>query len=110
MYVYCIYLDDEVYFGSTKTALNKRQNRHNTRLWEGKCKAKLYEKARELGVNRLNLELIYEGEDYKQVEQDLILNTRCLNMLAVSHDRERYLRLHREAQKRYILKKKSAQI
>jgi hypothetical protein len=110
MYVYCIYLGDEVYFGSTTSKLNERQNRHNTRLRKGLCKAKLYEKARELGIERFKLELLYEGDDYKEVEQDLILNTKCLNMCAVTHNRERYLRLHREAQRRYYLKNKYPQL
>jgi hypothetical protein len=110
MYVYCIYLGNEIYFGSTKNPLNYRQNKHNFRLKEGICKNKLYEKARELGIKNLELNLLYEGEDYLDIEQELILNTDCLNMLAVKHDRERYLRLHREAQKRYILKKKSQKL
>lgn len=110
MSVYCIYLGNDVYFGSTKLPLNNRQKQHNFRLREGKCRNRLYEKARELGIEFLELNLLYVGDDYLDLEQDLILNNKCLNMLAAKHDRQRHLRLHREAQKRYILKKKSKKL
>lgn len=107
MSVYCIYLGNDVYFGSTKSPLNQRQNRHNIRLRKGESKAKLYEKARELGMESLELVLLYEGDNYKEVEHELICNNECLNMLGAVYDRERYLRLHRETQRRYYYRKKA---
>lgn len=100
MFVYCIYLGESQYFGSTLN-LQRRQNLHNARLRGGKCKNRLYEKARELGIEQLTLIPIYEGEDYIEVEHELICNNDCLNMCGARYDRERALRLHREAQKRY---------
>lgn len=108
MFVYCIYLEDFVYYGST-IHLRKRQALHNSRLRMGRSKAKLYEKARELGIEQLELIVLFECDNYQEVEHELILNAKndCLNMCAVRRDRERSLRLHREAQKRYLLKIKS---
>ena len=108
MFVYCIYLGDYEYYGSTRH-IQKRQVLHNSRLRKGQCKANLYNKARELGIDKLDLIVIYEGDNYKDIEQELILNAdeNCLNMQTVILDRERSLRLHREAQRRYILKIKS---
>ena len=108
MFVYCIYLGDYEYYGSTMN-LNSRQAIHNTRLRQNEYKTNLYKKARELGIEELNLVVIHEGEDYKDVENQLILDggNNCLNMQTVRLDRQRSLRLHREAQRRYIIKKNS---
>jgi len=105
MSVYCINLGNDVYFGSTKQPICTRQARHNFRLRNNESNSNLYRKARELGIEKLELQLIYEGSDYKEVEHDLIINHDCLNMLGATFDRKRHLRLHREAQKRYMLKK-----
>lgn len=108
MFVYCIYLEDYEYYGSTVN-LNRRQAIHNTRLKQNILQNNLYKKARELGIEQINLVVIHEGEDYKDVENQLILEAgnNCLNMQTVKLDRERSLRLHREAQRRYIIKKNS---
>lgn len=107
MSVYCIYLGNDIYFGSTKVPLHRREIRHNCRLRAGNSKAKLYEKARELGINHLECQLLYEGDDYLQIEHELIENNKCLNMMGAIPDRERHLRLHRQAQRRYIERKKA---
>jgi len=108
MFVYCIYLENYEYYGSTVN-IKRRQAIHNNRLKQNEFKTNLYKKARELGIEQLNLVVLHEGEDYKEVENELILSgdTNCLNMHSVKFDRERSLRLHREAQKRYIFKKNS---
>lgn len=110
MSVYCIYLENDIYFGSTKSPLFDREVRHNCRLRKGVSKARLYERARELGITHLECQLLYEGDDYKQIEHELIENNKCLNMMGACYDRERHLRLHREAQKRYIQRKKAGLI
>ncbi len=108
MSVYCIYLGEDVYYGSTKLDLIGRENRHNFRLKEGISKTKLYEKARELGIEELQLVSLYEGDDYLDVEHDLICsNENCLNMCGAKYDRERSLKLHRETQKRYYYRRKA---
>ena len=104
MFVYCIYLGENyVYYGST-THLRKRQHNHNQRLRNPKYKMRLYEKARELGIEQLDLIQLHEGDDAEDVENELILNgdEYCLNMQSVKKNRQRQLRLHREAQARYI--------
>lgn len=107
MFVYCIYLGKEVYFGSTTTTLKERRHKHNSRLKENKCKSNLYNKARELDIKQFELILLYEGEYYRQIEHDLICNTPCLNRNGAFPDNERRKRLHRERQKRYYYRKKN---
>ena len=106
MSVYCIYLGKEIYYGSTTKKLCQRKACHNLRLREGLIKNKLYEKARELGINYLDLQLLYQGEDYKEMEHEFIINSNCLNMNGAIYDRGRALQKHRDAQRRYIIKKK----
>lgn len=109
MFVYCIYLGENfVYYGSTNN-LSKRQTTHNVRLRSDRYNSKLYVKARELGTERLDLIQLYEGDEYADIENELILSgdEYCLNHNAVMYDRQRALKLHREAQARYILKLKS---
>lgn len=108
MFVYCITLEDKVYYGSTANPLSVRKAGHNKKLRDGKIKNKLYETARELGITNLDLELIYQGEDFREMEHEFIINDpHCLNMCGAIYDRERSLRLHREAQRRYLLNKKN---
>lgn len=108
MSVYAIYLgENDVYYGSTGISLAGRETRHNNRLRKGESDAPLYKKARELGITYLNLVMLYEGDDYLQVEHDLIMNEECLNKNCVFYDRERYLKLHAESQKRYYYRKKA---
>lgn len=108
MFVYCIYLgNNDVYFGSTTNSLNKRMAKHNHRLKQGICRSNLYNRARELGIKKLELVLLYEGENYKQIEHDLICNIKCLNRNGACPDDERKRRLHRERQKRYYYRKKN---
>jgi hypothetical protein len=52
--IYYIELDDEYYIGSTKQKLCKRQAKHNEDYRKEKCKSKLYERARELGIEKIN--------------------------------------------------------
>ncbi len=110
MFVYAIYLGDDVYYGSTGTDLAGRECRHNVRLRSCESNAPLYKKARELGITDLNLVMLYEGDDYLSVEHDLILNNECLNSNSVFYDRERYLRKHRENQKKYYYRKKAEKL
>jgi hypothetical protein len=111
MFVYCIKLEDKVYYGSTKNQLSIRKASHNKKLRDGIKKCKLYETARELGITHLDLELIYQGEDFREMEHEFIINDPdCLNMCGAVYDRKRALRLHREAQQRYLLNKKNKNV
>jgi len=111
MSVYAIYLgENDVYYGSTGNTLAGRETRHNNRLRTGESDAPLYKRARELGITELNLVMLYEGHDYKQVEHDLIVNNECLNKNGVVYDRERALKLHAECQRRYYYRKKAEKL
>ena len=106
MSVYCITVGDGIYYGSTCQRLSERKANHNFKLRNG-TKNKLYEKARELGIYILDLQLLYEGDDYKTIEHEFIVNNEnCLNMNGAIFDRDRALQKHREAQRRYYYKKK----
>jgi hypothetical protein len=111
MSVYAIYLgENDVYYGSTGQKISDRETRHNARLRSGESDAPLYRKARELGLTELNLVMLYEGNDYKEVENELIINNECLNKNAVFSNRERSLKLHADCQKRYYYRKKAEKL
>lgn len=105
MSVYCVYLGEDVYFGSTKQGIRRRENRHNSYLKTGK-NLPLYNKARDLGIDKIELCLLYEGDDYKQVEHDFIVNEKCINLYGAVYDRQRYLKKHCQNQKNYIKRKR----
>ena len=88
--VYKIVVNDLCYYGSTKQKyLSKRQSRHNDNL-RNNPKQKLYQYCLAQNISKINCELIYEGDDYIEYENDLIKNdSNCLNMRWSKSSKER---------------------
>ncbi len=101
--VYKIVVNDLCYYGSTKQKyLSSRQCRHNHNL-RNNPKQKLYQYCLNHNVEELKCQLLYEGDNYIEYENDLIKNdSNCLNMRWSKSNAER----KKETEKKYIQSEK----
>lgn len=77
--VYKIEIGDKIYYGSTKQQLCKRQSRHNWNL-RNNPKQLLYKTCIEENIEKIICIGLYDGDDYKEKEQEYIRDNMSLNM------------------------------
>tara|TARA_R110002012_G_scaffold306006_1_gene510424 strand:+ start:544 stop:984 length:441 start_codon:yes stop_codon:yes gene_type:complete len=101
--VYKIIVNDLCYYGSTKQLwLSRRQARHNHNL-RYNPKQKLYKYCLKNNISEIKCELLYEGDNYIEYENDLIKNdSNCLNMRWSKSSKER----KKETAKKYTQSEK----
>ena len=100
-------VDDDTYVGSTVSRLSKRMSKHREDMRQETRKSKLYEKMRELGNDKFDIELLEECpveniEQLRKKEGEYIREKGTLKTSIAGRSKKEWVEENREERRYYL--------